>query len=129
MPELNWTAIVQVGGGTALSAAAKSRTTEAIDSVEVTVAPGETDKAIDIQPGGAAAIDLLVIKSSVYDAQLAYKATDGSTSSAAVTLDAPQVFSGGAVALFACAPRTLLFTNKTPEPAVVTVFVARDATP
>jgi hypothetical protein len=130
MPEMNWTTIVQIGGGTALSAVAESRSAEAIDTIEVTLAPGDAGKTVDIQPGGAKAIHLLVIKSSFYGPDLRYVASDGEKDSAALVLDEPHVFSGGSLALLGLDPFKLKFTNNSPDKqASVTVFVARDATP
>ena len=74
---------------------------------------------------------MLAIKSSSYGAHLSFKASDGTTDSTmAVTLDSPQVFSGGSMALFGVAPQQLKFTNtSTDKPANVQIIVARDATP
>jgi len=130
MPEMSWTVNIQVSGGTTMAVTADAQSAEAIDTVEVVLSPGDTNKVLDIQPGGAPAIHLLVIKSSFYGPELSYKASDGSSDSLKVTLDAPQVFSGGSLALFDLAPRKLKFTNTSPDKkATVLIFVARDATP
>jgi len=103
---------------------------EATDRIEVLIAPGDTDKILQIQPGGLAAVQLVLIKSSSYGNHLTFKASDGTTDSAAVTLDGPQLFSGGGVALFGVAPHQLKFANSsTDKPATVEIHVARDATP
>ncbi|TBW12966.1 hypothetical protein E0E50_01475 [Azotobacter chroococcum subsp. isscasi] len=102
---------------------------EATDYLEVEVSPGGLD--VDIQPGKAEAIRLLVIKSSVYS-DLEFTVNDGAgDSSAIVQLDGPQIFSGGAMALFDVAqPKRLTFTNKSQDTAAkVEIFVGRDATP
>jgi hypothetical protein len=130
MPDMRWSVNIQVGGGTAMVAAADARPSEAIDTVQVVVSPGDADKVLDIQPGGASAVHLLVIKSSLYGNELSYKASDGTSDAPAVVLDAPHVFSTGSVTLYGFAPRQLKFTNtSTDKTAAVQIFVARDATP
>src|SRR4051812_46365783 len=74
---------------------------QAYDKVDVAIAPGDDAKVVNLQPGAAAQLRLLVIKSSFYGSELTYAASDGSDDSDAVTLDGPQVFIGpGAMALF-----------------------------
>jgi len=103
---------------------------EATDRIEVTIDPGDTDKVVDIEPGGAASIQLRLVKSTRYGTPFSFKASDGSTDSSAVTLDGPQVYIGGSVALFGLDPHQLKFTNTSPDQsAAIAIFVARDATP
>lgn len=129
MPEMTWAMTVQEDGAKVFSTTTDSETAEAVDTVEVTLAAGDTDKKVDIQPGEASQIQLLVIKSSLYD-DVSYKASTGAADSAAVTLDAPHVFTGGSVVLFGLDPKQLKFTNaSTTKSATVRIFVARDATP
>ncbi|ASL26551.1 hypothetical protein [Azotobacter chroococcum] len=102
---------------------------EATDYLEVEVPPGKLN--VDIQPGNAEALSLLVIKSSVYS-DLEFTVNDGvgGQPSAAIRLDGPQIFSGGAMALFAVTtPKRLAFQNNGSETAKVEIFVGRDATP
>ncbi|NHN79634.1 hypothetical protein HA520_20535 [Azotobacter chroococcum] len=102
---------------------------EATDYLEVEVKPGDLN--VDIQPGEAKALRLLVIKSSVYS-DLEFTVNDGAgDKSAIVQLDGPQVFSGGAMALFDVPqPKRLTFKNNSPDKtAKVEIFVGRDATP
>lgn len=102
---------------------------EATDYLEVEVKPGDLN--VDIQPGEAKALRLLVIKSSVYS-DLEFTVNDGAgDSSEIVQLDGPQIFSGGAIALFAVKnPQKITFKNKSQnETAKVEIFVGRDATP
>ncbi|TBW39888.1 hypothetical protein E0E54_01610 [Azotobacter chroococcum] len=104
---------------------------EATDYLEVEVKPGDLN--VDIQPGEAKALRLLVIKSSVYS-DLEFTVNDGANDkSKAVQLDGPQIFSGGAMALFDVQqPKRLTFKNKSPDKdktAKVEIFVGRDATP
>lgn len=130
MAEMSWTVSVQMNGGTMLTAAAAKQSVEATDSIEVTLAPGTTDKVVEIQPGAASAVQLLIIKSSIYGSDLTYKMSDGTTDSGSVTIDAPQVLSAGSVALLGVDPRRLKLSNgSTTTEATVLIFVARDATP
>jgi hypothetical protein len=69
---------------------------EATDRTEVNIAPGDTDKVVEIQPSALGALHLLLIKSSSYGAHLTFKANDGAADSAAVVLDSPQLFSAAA---------------------------------
>jgi hypothetical protein len=82
---------------------------------------------VHIQPGAATAVRLLAIVSDIYGAKLKFKASDGATDSPTVVLDTPQVYAGGAAALFGTAPQQLKLTNGGSVDAHVTVFVARDA--
>lgn len=121
---------LQVAGSPAISIAGLPVASEAIDKIEATIAPGDTDKVLDIQPGGLNAVQLLVVKSSSYGAHLSFKASDGATDSGKVVLDGPQLFSGGGVALLGVAPKQCKFTNTSADkPANVEIYVARDATP
>ncbi len=130
MGTMSWSVNIQVRGAPAITAATAAQTVEAIDKVEVAIDPGDADKVVDLQPGGPAAIQLIMIRSNRYGAAYSFKASDGTADAAAVTLDAPQVFTGGSVALFGVAPRQLKFSNTSPDQtANVEIFVARDATP
>lgn len=129
MTDMKWTVSVQMDGGTILTAAAGEQTVEATDSIEVTLPPGTTDKVVEIQPGAATRIKLLVIKSSAYGQDLTYKVGNGTTDSASITIDAPQVFSGGSITLFGVDPLQLKLSNASAADATVLILVARDATP
>jgi len=130
MATMSWSVSVQVAGGATLTAATAAIPVEATDRIFVAVEPGDTDKLVEIQPGAASAIRLLVVKSSRYGQDLSFKASDGVTESDPVVVDAPQVFTGGSVALFGLAPQRLLLTIPAGgQPADVEIFVARDATP
>jgi hypothetical protein len=127
MSEMNWTVSVQMNGGTTLTAAAGKQAVEATDSIEVTLA-ADTDQVVEIQPGGASAIQLLVIKSSVYGDALTYTVSDGTNDSESVKIDAPQVFSRGSVSLFGVDPHQLKLSNDMETAATILILVARDAT-
>jgi len=129
MPALTWTLNVQLDGGTALSLAAPKESIEGVDSVAVTLESGDSDVVVEVQPGAAEAIRLLVIKASTYSEDLTYVASDGSADADAVTLDGPHLYSAGSVPLFGLAPRQLKFSNASPDDVTIRVFVARDATP
>ena len=132
MTTISAAASFQVPGGPTL-ALTSAITAEAYDKIEVVVDPGDTDKEVDIQPGTAAQIRLLVIKSSLYGDEITYAASNGTKDSAVVTLDGPQVFIGpGVIGLFAVDPKTLKFSNTNADPAKkaqIEILVGRDATP
>jgi hypothetical protein len=144
MKNLNASASFQIPGGPTLSATA-SLEIEAYDRIDVTLKPGDSDKTVDIQPGAASQLRLLVIKSSLYDAggDLTYVVSDGlainPNDSDPVNLDAPQIFMGvGAVGLFGIdPPKSVKFTNglasagpsDTSKDAYIEILVGRDATP
>lgn len=130
MASLSWSLTVQISGGPAVILTRPATEIEATDRIEVSIQPGDTDKLVDLQPGGSSAVHLLLIKSSSYGAHLSVTVGDGTTDAAPLTLDSPQIFSGGGVALFGVAPRQMKFTNTSSDkPASVEILVARDATP
>lgn len=127
MANLSWSITLQVTGGPTVNSGQSGLDIEAVDRVDVTIAGGDTDKVVQIQPGAANHVHLLVVTSDLYGPTLRFKASDGTTDSAEVVLDAPQVYAGGAAALFATDPKQLKLSNAGVDPAHVTVFVARDA--
>jgi hypothetical protein len=127
MAKLNWSITLQVAGGPTINSGQDGLDIEAVDRIDVTIDAGDTDKVVQIQPGAAGNVHLLVVSSDIYGPKLSFKASDGSTDSAKVVLDAPQLYAGGAAALFATDPKQLKLTNAGTDPAKVTVFVARDA--
>lgn len=130
MPNISWVVNVQVDGRAAMSASTPSEDAEAVESLEVTIAPGAAGMVVDLMPGKGTSVKLIVIKSSFYSNDVSYMASDGKTDSGSVTLSAPQVYTGGSVALFGISPNQLKFTNaSTTTSADVTILVARDATP
>lgn len=131
MGTMSWSVNVQVRGAPPIKATSADQPVEAMDRVEVTVEPGDVDKIVDLQPGSAEAIQLILIRSSRYDPKLklSFKASGGSDGTKPITLDAPLVFSNGSLALLDLAPHQLKLTNETDQPADVEIFVARDATP
>jgi len=130
MATLTWSITVSVSGSNPMAVSRAPVTVEATDRIEVEIAPSDANKIVDIQPGNTSALHLLLIKSSSYGAHLTFKVSDGATDSTAVTLDSPQVFSGGSVAVFGLAPRQLKFSNTSASTSAnVEILVARDATP
>jgi hypothetical protein len=128
MANLNWSITLQVAGGPTISSGQSGLAIEAVDRVDVTIDGGDIDKVVQIQPGAAAHVHLLVVTSDLYGPKLSFKASDGGTDSAKVVLDGLRVYAGGAAALFATDPKQLKLTNAGTDSAHVTVFVARDAT-
>jgi len=127
MAKLNWSITLQVAGGPTVNSGQDDLDVEAVDRIDVRIDAGDTDKVVQIQPGAAGNVHLLLVTSDLYGPKLSFKASDGAADSAKVVLDAPQLYAGGAAALFATDPKQLKLTNAGTDPANVTVFVARDA--
>lgn len=144
MASLNLTLSAQVVGGPQVSAS-RAKQIEAYDKVDIVINPGDADVAVNIQPGAAAQVGFLLIKSSLYsqapaDQKLTYVVSDGGTDFPAagdgLELNDPHVYIGGALAVFGLAPTTLRFTSTyvadpadpTVNQAVVEILVGRDAT-
>jgi hypothetical protein len=100
MSSLSWSVTVQVSGSPAISVTRAPIEVEATDPIEAVVAPGDSDKVLQIQSGGLSAIYVLLIQSSSYGTHLSFKVSDGAADSSPLVLDSPQLFSGGGVALF-----------------------------
>jgi hypothetical protein len=129
--KINVTLNVQVVGGPRISAFL-TREVEAYDKVDVTVAAGDTDKEVDVQPSAVGQVEFLMISladATQYGTDITYKINTASAD--AINLDAPQVFIGtGAVGLLnLTAPTKLFFSNGLSTDASVQVLVGRDATP
>lgn len=129
MVNISWGLTVRVDGREAVSLSTEALAVEAIDTLEVQVEPGEADKLVQLVPGAAEALRLLVIESDTYGEHLSFVASDGTDDAPAVTLHAPEVYARGGVALFGLAPNQLKLTNTSGEGANVRILVARDATP
>lgn len=127
MAKLSWSITLQVAGGPTINSGQDGLDIEAVDRIDVTIDAGAADKVVQIQPAAAGAVHLLVVTSDVYGPKLSFKVSDGTTDAAKVVFDAPQLYAGGASALFAIDPKQLKLTNSGADPAHVTVFVARDA--
>lgn len=127
MAMMNWSITLQVTGGPAINAGLSGLEIEAVDRIDVTIDADGAEKVVHIQPGAASTVRLLVVVSDIYDKKLSFKASDGTTDSVKVVLDAPQLYAGGAAVLFGTDPQQLKLTNSSSNAAHVTVFVARDA--
>lgn len=114
-----------VGAGPKLK---ESRTlaVDAYDKISVDV-PDQAKLAVELQPGGGGSIQLLLVKSSVYGADLKYTVNSDTTDR---VLDQPHVLIGtGSVGLFGMEPKKLTFDNKTGQDAQIEILIGRDATP
>jgi hypothetical protein len=99
---------------------------DAYDKISVAV-PDQDTLEVDIQPGGSGSIQLLVVASSVYGADLKYTINADTTDH---VLDQPHVLVGtGSVGLFGEEPEKLIFDNKSGQDAQIQILVGRDATP
>ena len=137
MTTVNVAVSIQVVGGPQL-AISKTKQVEAYDKTDVVIDPGgagAVEKLVYIQPGSAAQVSLILIKSDLYGPEITYKASDGTTDSDAIILDEPQImFGSGSVALLGVAPKILKFKNTYPagdasKKATIEILVGRDATP
>ena len=133
MAKLTYGYTVQVTSGPQIS---QSRVTEvqAYDKIDLTLDPGAADVVVDVQPGSTSQVVLLALSSSLNDDKVTYKVTDGAADKGPFTLDAPQLFTGGAIAVFGASPKTLKFSNSHPsndttKKASIEILVGRDATP
>lgn len=127
MPEnISWTLTVLVGSGLKTSVS-QTITVGAYDVIDVSVVDGAADKVVEVQPGGAGQVQLLLITADEYGDNLSYKVNAPAGTS--IRLDAPQVFAGdGAVGLLGAAPKTLLFSNTLGKAVSVSILVGRKAT-
>lgn len=128
MAQLNWSTSVRIKGGSTLVVESGPLEAEATERIEVAVPAGVT-KNVSLQPGNAASVHLLVLKSDQYK-DLSFVVSDGTTDSKKVVFSGAQVYSGGALDLFGVDPKIVKFTNPATSPeAKIEIFVARDATP
>ena len=129
MATLNLNIGIQVTNGPQINVN-RSREIEAFDKVDVTVA-GQATVTADLQPGAAAQIAVLLIKSSKYDKKITLT-LKGGTDSPPLTLGEPQVFVNDGVTLFTVErPATIEIKNElAADPANkadIEIFVARRA--
>lgn len=135
MATVSWSTTIQVAGGPTVSVSEGPFLAEAIDRIEVIVSADEKDRKVDLQPGPVSGILLLLINSDQYGdvkdtkKSITFKVSDDSSDSKPIKLSGPQFYSGDTVLLLEKEPRSLKFTNNTPDPAKIEIFIARDATP
>jgi hypothetical protein len=124
--KIKWAVHLDVAAGPKLSASDVLEV-EAYDKVAVTLEAGAEDVDVELQPGGAGQVTLLMIRASKYDPDITFSADGGTTT---VPLDAPLVLIGaGAVGLLAEAPQLLQWGNDTGDPVRIDILIGRDATP
>ena len=102
---------------------------DAYDKISVDVPNGTSGLDVEIQPGGAGSIQLLVVKSTLYGDALKYTVNADTTDR---VLDQPHVLVGtGSVGLYGEEPTKLVFANDLGEgkDAQIHILVGRDATP
>ena len=106
---------------------------DAYDRIEVTVpdsTPAPTATTVDVQPGAAGKVKLLLIRSSRYGNNLKYKVHDGTTPERVLN-DAVFLVGAGSLDLLEdpAAPfDKLLVTNTTGQDVVLEIIVGRNAT-
>jgi hypothetical protein len=126
--ELKATIRVDVAGSGTLAATHKIDA-EAYDRIDVALPAktnGDTVKVVDVQPGDAGQVQLLLITASQYQPALTYTVD----ARPPVELDAPQLLVGkGAVGLLGGAVNAIEFTNANAQDIKVQILVGRDATP
>jgi hypothetical protein len=118
--------------GSGTSSATHTVEAEAYDRIEISVPTGSPNTAtVDVQPGGAGQVQLLMLTASAYPAdgsgaaQLTYTVDGGDS----IDLDAPALMVGsGAVGLLGSVNQIVL-TNDSDEAVDVSIVVGRDATP
>lgn len=111
--------------GVATLSAVQDLEVEAIGSMDVLVAAGDT-VAVDVQPGPVDRLRLVFITADSYSDTLTYTVTGGP---ADVVLDGPELFMGtGVIAFLGATPNVFTFTNGGAEDANVTVLVGRRVT-
>lgn len=128
MAKLAWHINVQLSGNVIISSGIDPMPVEGTDRIEVKIEPGVQDKVVHIHPVDASSIKFIIVKSSVYNDTLSFKASDGHDDSSVVVMNTPQVFTGGGIGLFGVTPNQMKFTNTSPDEANIEIFVARDAT-
>ncbi len=131
MPKtINWAASATLAGGPNLSVASTIEI-DAIDSVDITVEEGASDKLVQLQPTTTPGrVKFLMIKSSEYGSALTYKVNADDNPD--IPLDHPQVFSGeGAVGALdpGKSPSKFYFSNTLGEDVEIQILVGRDSTP
>lgn len=123
--KIAWTLSVQVTQGPKI-ADGKTIEVDAYDKVDVTIAAG-TNRTVQVQPGGAGQVQLLLVKASEYGTNLTYKVNDPANPS--IALDALLLLMGnGAVGLLGAAPTSLIFSNGLANDVSIQVLVGRNAT-
>ena len=124
---ISWKLNVQVASGPAY-VVANALQVDALDRIEVTV-PDSVTTTVDVQPGTAGKIKLLLIRSNKYDDNLKYFVHDNTTPQRTLNEALFLVESGGLEFLEdAAAPLDkLVVDNTTGDNVVLEILVGRDA--
>ncbi len=107
----------------------RTLTIDAYDKISVDVPNGTSDLDVELQPGAAGSIQLLIVKSTLYGDDLKYTVNADTTDH---VLDQPHVLVGtGSVGLYGEEPTKLVFDNAMGDgqDAQVQILVGRNATP
>jgi len=130
MPTVKYSLSLSVAGGPYLVVDSNSISAEATDSVEVSIASGDPELTVEIQPSALAKVHVILIESSLYSEDLTFKFSDGVTDSVDLTIDSPQLHTNGSLALLGSINPTQMKINLggTGLEANISVFVARNAT-
>jgi len=125
--KIGWTLGVSVPSGPQFSVN-RSVQVEAYDSVKISVEKNQTNKPVELQPGGPGKVKFLAILASRYE-DLTFKVNSAGASATEVTLDQPQVFVGaGSVGLLDPSPKKLFITNASAtEDVSIEILVGRDS--
>ena len=115
--------------GASTSSATHEVEAEAYDRIDIVVPAGD-NRTVEVQPGGAGQVQLLLITAAEYPndgagTNLLVYTVDGGSS---IDLDAPLLLVGaGAVGLL-CDVNEIVFTNNFTADLTVSILVGRDAT-
>lgn len=125
---INWQIDVQLAGG-AKHILADTFESSAVDQVEIVVPPAAGGGAVGnltvhVQPGGAGAVQFLMMTANIYHQDLTYTVDGG----AAIKLDAPLfLLKEGAIGLLGATQKDFVFSNAIvpPTPVSITILVGR----
>jgi hypothetical protein len=126
MSKITWNLTVQVVDGPR-TVVNQSADVEAYDKIEIKI-PAGANPVIDVAAGANRVSFLLLrTKNDIYPAAVTYDVAGGA---AALPLDGPQVFNGGAIAtLLGNDPAQITVNNGSAVEITVEMLVARKATP
>ncbi len=122
---LSWTFSVQAVGGPRI-ATSSDLDVDAYDKIQALVTAGG-DATVELQPGAAGRVQLLLVASTEYDDTLTYKVND--PAGTAIKLDGQLLLLGdGAVGLLGAPPAKLIFHNGMTKDATIQILIGRKAT-
>lgn len=130
--KIDWKADVTVTGGPK-SSVSRSIMVDAYDKLDATIPKKNGEKPgaakLNVQPGASEKVKLLLITASVYGdgkkPSVSYTVEGGSEDE--ITLDQPQLLSGGLTTLLGKNPEIFNFKNPTDADVTVQILVGRDA--